>query len=118
MPDIDPQTGRRDYDNQQGALMVPLREFLEDKIRSSAAAQAAEIRHLSAEIAEAKAASSREHAEVNAQLHIIAAQIAELDKREERRAGGRGLAAGVVSYAALAIAAMAGLGQLAAHLGG
>lgn len=78
MAPTEPRPGRRDYDDR-GAMVVPMREYLEDKIRagdqaledrltSSHRELQAEIRHVNAAVTEAKAQSASEHAEVQRQL--------------------------------------------------
>lgn len=64
--------------DEQGALVVPLREYLEDKIQAGHAELKAEIQHVRADLAQVQANGTKEHAEVRADLKALHSTVAAL----------------------------------------
>ena len=74
MPPNEPNAGRREYDSG-GAMVVPLREYLEDKIQASHNELALEIRETRASVTEANAQGTRQHVEVRAELTTVRTEV-------------------------------------------
>ncbi len=76
MPDIEP--GRRNYDQEGGAMVVPLKDYLEAQIEANHREVTAELRHLRADIVAAQAKASTEHLAVTQEIAELAGAVAAL----------------------------------------
>ena len=108
--------GRRDYDSG-GAMVVPLREYLEDKIQAQHDKFTAEIKHVRADVATAQAQATQEHTVVQGQLLELTQTVRELrDTDHAQNVSFKTIRAIAVLVAAVATLVSGGIGAIVALL--